>query len=48
MATGFALAITPAVSVVVQPEPPAIATDFAPSEFTFTVSPVPEFAVVVL
>jgi hypothetical protein len=36
-----------ATSVVVQPEDPATATLFAPSEFTLTVSPVPEFAVVV-
>jgi len=39
--------ICPAIKVVVQPVALATATLFAPSEFTSTVSPVPEFAVVV-
>ena len=37
-----------AVSVVVQPDAPAIATGVAPKESTFTVSPVPLFVVVVV
>jgi hypothetical protein len=37
-----------AVRVVVQPLAPAMAIDFAPSESTFVVKPVPLFVVVVL
>ena len=38
----------PFVNVVVKPLAPGIAIDFAPSELMFAVSPVPEFAVVVV
>jgi hypothetical protein len=37
-----------AASVVVHPEAPAIATLFAPREFTFSVNPVPLLVVVVV
>jgi hypothetical protein len=48
MFSGLFAGTMEAVRVVVHPEDPGIAIDFAPSELTLTVSPVPLLVVVVV